>query len=1024
MVAVAVCAGTAWSQPSQVGQWSSVVTWPQAPVHLVLQPDGTVLMWPAACSCVPGAELDGGEDARVWNPTTNTFTRFPITQTQTFCAGHVPLADGRTLVVGGHDGANFYGLPDTNVWNPTTRTWTRVADMAYARWYPTATRLPDGRVLAVSGAITPGSNANVPEVYDPVANTWTALTSASRANPLYSFLFVLPDGTVLNAGPDISTRRLNVATRTWTTVGNSIVSGHSAVMYAPGRIMKSGTLGDPDFPGPSVDARTVVVDMNAPSPAWRQTASMAFPRAYHNLVLLPDGTVLAVGGERTTEGRNVSQAVYAAEIWNPVTETWRTVASMQRARLYHSTALLLPDGRVVSAGGEFPPYLEQNAQIYSPPYLFNGARPTVTSTPAAVAYGSPFLLGTPDAATARTVSAIALGAPTHGFDQNQRYLSLAFASTTGGLTVQAPANANLAPPGDYLVFLVSTSGVPSIGRVVRFGPGGGTTTSTTLSPVPTTSSTSTSSSTTQPPPGTTSTTLPPGLALAAAYGFEEGSGTVTVDASGNANHATLVNATWSAAGRFGGALAFAGGGSYLRANDAGSLDIGGEFTLMAWINPSAVGGYRVVVDKTTNGQPCNYYMGLLGDELNFGFFNAGWREHTTAAANVPTNAWTHVAVVYSDAENVARAYVNGMQELSEPETTSLVANSEQLRIGIGGANEGFAGRVDEVRVYRRVLSQAEIQADMAQPVLGGGPTTSTTSSTTSTTASSTSSLPPSTSSSTSTSTTTSVVTSTTGAAPSTTSTSSSSSSSASTSSTSTSSTSTSSTSSSSVTSSTAAPGSTTTTTVPPGLVAAYAFDEGAGTTAADASGRGHTGVVSGAAWTAAGRYGGALDFDGQNDWVTVADAAELDLTAGMTLEAWVYPTAAPINWRQVVAKEGASQMVYFLHAGSGGGNLPATGVWTGGVERTLVGGTPLVPDAWVHVAATYDGARQRLYVNGTEVANRAQTGSILTSTGPLRVGGNGVWGEFFAGRIDEVRVYDRALTPQEIQADLARPVAP
>ena len=127
--------------------------------------------------------------------------------------------------------------------------------------------------------------------------------------------------------------------------------------------MKSGTHGDPDNPAPSADPRTVVIDMTQATPAWREVAPMAFPRAYHNLTILADGTVLATGGERTGQGNNVGQAVYEAELWNPATETWSTMARLQRPRLYHSGALLLPDGRVLMAGGNLGTYFEPDAEI-------------------------------------------------------------------------------------------------------------------------------------------------------------------------------------------------------------------------------------------------------------------------------------------------------------------------------------------------------------------------------------------------------------------------------------------------------------------------------------------------------------------------------------------------------------------------------------------------------------------------------------------------------------------------------------
>jgi len=453
---------------SGVGQWSSVMTWPIASVHTLLQPSGDVLVWD---------RFNGGQAARIWNPNTGAFTAVP-TASNLFCAGHTALPDGRSVVIGGHvEPCCQTGLPDTNVYDPVTRTWTRGANMSVRRWYPTATALPDGRILAISGWSTPGRLADVPEVYDPRTNTWSALAAAARSNAMYSFMFVLPDGSVFEAGPGVvngagstMTWRLDVNAQRWTAVGDSLFTGGSAVMYEPGRVMKSGTLGDPDFPLPSVDARTAVIDMNQPSPAWRQVAPMAFPRSYHTLTLLPDGTVLATGGERSASGGNTGLAVYEAELWNPATETWTTLARMQRPRMYHSTAILLPDARVLVSGGQLGTYLEANAEIYSPPYLSNGPRPSITSVPQTLAYGTGFFVETPDASTITGVSLVRLGSTTHSFNHNQSYLALPFIREGTGLTVQAPANRNLAPPGYYMLFIVNANGVPSVAQFVRFLP--------------------------------------------------------------------------------------------------------------------------------------------------------------------------------------------------------------------------------------------------------------------------------------------------------------------------------------------------------------------------------------------------------------------------------------------------------------------------------------------------------------------------------------------------------------------------
>jgi hypothetical protein len=216
------------------------------------------------------------------------------------------------------------------------------------------------------------------------------------------------------------------------------------------------------------------------------------------------------------------------------------------------------------------------------------------------------------------------------------------------------------------------------------------------------------------------------------------------------------------------------------------------------------------------------------------------------------------------------------------------------------------------------------------------------------------------------------------------------------------------------------PPSTTSTTIPAGLVAAYGFDENQGATTADASGRGNTGTLTATTWTTAGRIGNALVFNGMTSWVTAADSASLDLTTAMTVEAWVFPTATLPQWVSLVSKEQAGSLAYFLYARGTSG--PAQGVFTGGAERILYATGALTANTWTHVAATYDGAQQRLYVNGTQVAIRAQTGAIAASTLPLRIGGNTPYGNFFTGRIDEVRVYNRALTQPEIAADMTRPV--
>ncbi|MBA3575476.1 MAG: LamG domain-containing protein [Pseudonocardiales bacterium] len=202
----------------------------------------------------------------------------------------------------------------------------------------------------------------------------------------------------------------------------------------------------------------------------------------------------------------------------------------------------------------------------------------------------------------------------------------------------------------------------------------------------------------------------------------------------------------------------------------------------------------------------------------------------------------------------------------------------------------------------------------------------------------------------------------------------------------------------------------------PGLVAAYSFDEGAGNSVLDASGSGLTGVVNGATWSPQGKFGNALSFNGTNARVDITDAAPLHLTNGMTLETWVKP-AALANWREVILKERPNGLSYALYA-SDPSSKPNTYVSLGGADRDATATTALPLNSWSHLAATYDGATLRLIVNGTQVASQAVTGNLTASTGALRIGGNSLWGEWFSGLIDEVRIYNRALTAAEVTTDM------
>jgi Domain of unknown function (DUF1929)/F5/8 type C domain/Glyoxal oxidase N-terminus/Kelch motif len=472
VLAILLCSFAAFAQdPSVVGQWSAPATWPVVAIHNHLLPNGKVLAWQRS-------DITLTTDAYLWDPATGMFTQVSNPNTNMFCSGHSFLPDGRLLVSGGHHDVDGDGEPHANIFDPATNNWTRMADMNAGRWYPTSTALPSGEVLSVSGLFWDGP-VNSDGTHDHQVNSipqiwqtgggWRTLTNAQNVLQLYPWMLLAPDGRIFNSGPDQFTRFLNITgSGVWSlgpTSNFGLRDQGSSVMYDSGKVMILG--------GGTPTNTVEVIDLNVPRPSWRYVGSMAFLRRHVNATILPDGKVLATGGTSSPGFLDATGAVFAAEMWDPATETWSTMASMQVKRLYHSTALLLPDGRVLSAGGGMPPDTahsdtdHSDAEIYSPPYLFKGARPAITSAPATINYGQNFVVQTPDAAGITKVTLIRLPSVTHSFNQNQRINKLSFSQVSGGLNVTAPANANLCPPGHYMLFILNGNGVPSVASIVN-----------------------------------------------------------------------------------------------------------------------------------------------------------------------------------------------------------------------------------------------------------------------------------------------------------------------------------------------------------------------------------------------------------------------------------------------------------------------------------------------------------------------------------------------------------------------------
>ena len=452
------------NDPSLIGSWSAPFNWPIVAINLVVTRTGEVISW-------DGPPSNGGTSALSWNPANGVFTPIPNNLTNMFCNSAVALADGRILAIGGH--ADFgVGLRDADIYDPLTKQWTRVASMNFGRWYPTSTVLPDGRVLAMSGSDTCETCiVATPEIYDPVSNVWTAMPSANFTSAYYPLMFVLPDGRVLEAGATRSamvTKVLDLTTQTWSVVDPVPHDAHSAVQYEPGKIMKSGSSADVNVSTAPADSTTFTLDMTQANPQWQQTPNMAYARSFQNLTLLPDGNVLTVAGDSTLDGVDYSHSVLNAELWSPATKTWRTLAAQQDGRLYHGSAVLLLDGRVLVAGsGRVGPAPQFSGEIFWPPYLFKGPRPSITSSPCVGGFERFLLCGNARRGVHHHGRAaahlVADALVQHGPAPAGPELSQA----AGGLNITAPANHNLAPPGYYVLFLLNSAGVPSVGAVIQ-----------------------------------------------------------------------------------------------------------------------------------------------------------------------------------------------------------------------------------------------------------------------------------------------------------------------------------------------------------------------------------------------------------------------------------------------------------------------------------------------------------------------------------------------------------------------------
>jgi hypothetical protein len=475
LAGLAMHAPTAHGQANMQGTWQTLPTlMPINPVHTALMANGKILVvsgsgnYPAQTTFMVG----------VWNPSNNSVT----TATESwdmFCNGMIVLPDGRPFIFGGNLQYDpFFGWTRSTAYDPATGKYTDMEDMAHGRWYPTGTVLGDGRVMVFSGLTETGGTNTQVEIYK-VGSGWASPSTASWTPPLYPRMHLLPSGKVFYSGPSTQSRTFDPSTNSWSAViattkfANSRTYGSSVLLpltpangYKP-RVMILGGA-NPSTP------TTEIIDLSAGTPIWASGPAMSQPRTEMNATLLPNGKILAVGGSLNDE--DVSTASLQADLFDAsgTTVTMSSAGSNAFPRLYHSVSLLLPDGTVWVAGGNpVRGSYEQHVEIYTPPYLYNSngtlaTRPTITSvSPSVIGYGTSFQVQTPNAANIASVVLMKNGAATHAFDMDQRMVGLSFTAGSGVLNVTGPPNGNTTPPGYYMLFVINTSGVPSVAKFVQ-----------------------------------------------------------------------------------------------------------------------------------------------------------------------------------------------------------------------------------------------------------------------------------------------------------------------------------------------------------------------------------------------------------------------------------------------------------------------------------------------------------------------------------------------------------------------------
>jgi DNA-binding beta-propeller fold protein YncE len=465
-----------------LGEWGPVLSWPLIAVSMANLPDGRVLTWSGSERTTwPTTEQTY---SATWDPETGVFQEIFHDGHNMFCAHLAMTEEGQVFVNGGRNQTNS---PWTSLFDYRDNQWTQIENMATGgRWYPTTLALPSGAVMTNMGT---ASNFRNPEKWSP-AQSWQVLNgvdyNAMRTTHngtdgdrrWWALLSVTPLGEVFHFWDSAENHLIDTD-----GVGSFRAAGavsddpnHApgvAIQFREGMLLVAGT-NQGSWEAASSD-QAFVIDLNG-TPQITATQPMHFPRRYANLVTLPTGEVMVIGGN--TSGLTFSDdgTVYEAEIWNPDTGTWRVVAAMDVPRNYHSTALLLTDGRVLAAGGGYQASVEipanhQDGQVFSPPYLFApggglAVRPEITSAPGILNHGDTLSVTATPGLSRFTM--LRMASVTHAVNTDARFHEVPFSEDSPGqYTLSPTSNPNLLLPGYWMLFAIDAAGVPSEAQVVR-----------------------------------------------------------------------------------------------------------------------------------------------------------------------------------------------------------------------------------------------------------------------------------------------------------------------------------------------------------------------------------------------------------------------------------------------------------------------------------------------------------------------------------------------------------------------------